>query len=609
MALILLVVPMIVYLKEVPVNEGLKNLYSSPTVGDFFNYYKVQWLIIFTVFSTVFFSFYLYTKKIILKLNIGFIPLFVYLFLVFLSSSMSKYHDIAFMGFIDRYEGFWVILCYVIICFISAHLISNEKDIKVLFGSLMICAAILSTLGISQLFNFDFLQTDFMKQLILPQKYVDSGTTLNFKFPSRYIYSTLFNPNYVGSFCAMTLPITIVTLLFSRKTYLKIFSAILSGLVLINLIGSRSSAGIVSVIITTIALVILHRKQLLKYWVPVLGILLSSSILLIILNVSLGNIISNEITDFLPKKHVQPIYKDGDTKYLTDMTFDKAKMTIYMGASPINVVFNQQSRKLEFSDDTGSKLKIMATPKDKDRFGFDSPKYIGLTFKIENNSIHIFAPNVNYFVVIDDSGSFKFVTQSNKLVDIVKAKAVGFEGYETWASSRGYIWSRSIPLIANTLVLGHGPDTFGLYFPQNDFAGLIKAFRTPYMLVDKPHNMYLQIAINTGLFSLLAFLVFIILYIVNSFKLYFKPKKEDSFYYFVGSACVLSVTGYLIAAIANDSNVNVSPLFWIILGIGFACNRLYSRELVAPPLKLNNIANKPAKKYSKSSNKQSGSIR
>ncbi|MHB8065557.1 MAG: hypothetical protein ACYDG2_23565 [Ruminiclostridium sp.] len=114
--------------------------------------------------------------------------------------------------------------------------------------------------------------------------------------------------------------------------------------------------------------------------------------------------------------------------------------------------------------------------------------------------------------------------------------------------------------------------------------------------------MYLQIAINTGFVSLVAFLVSVLWYIVRSFRLYFKPIKNDSFYYMAGSACVLSVIGFLVAGLANNSNVNISPIFWILLGIGFACNRLYKRELLVfdtntatelPAL------NKPSKKVSK----------
>ncbi|MHB8065560.1 MAG: O-antigen ligase family protein, partial [Ruminiclostridium sp.] len=221
-----------------------------------------------------------------------------------------------------------------------------------------------------------------------------------------------------------------------------------------------------------------------------------------------------------------------------------------------------------------------------------------------NNSIlEISASNTIYYVNLYNDGSFKFLNQASKPVDIVKAPSYGFKGYEEWASTRGYIWSRSIPLLKDTVLLGHGPDTYAIYFPQNDFSGKLQHLNMTYILVDKPHNMYLQIAINTGVVSLIAFLVFVLWYISSSFSLYFKPKKNDSFYYMAGSACVLSVIGFLVAGLANDSNVNISPIFWIMLGIGFACNRLYKKELLV--FDTNTTAeipalNKPSKKVSKS---------
>ena len=37
---------------------------------------------------------------------------------------------------------------------------------------------------------------------------------------------------------------------------------------------------------------------------------------------------------------------------------------------------------------------------------------------------------------------------------------------------------------------------------------------------------------------------------------------------------MLGVIGYLIAGISNDSCVTIAPIFWVLLGIGFAVNRI-----------------------------------
>ena len=132
---------------------------------------------------------------------------------------------------------------------------------------------------------------------------------------------------------------------------------------------------------------------------------------------------------------------------------------------------------------------------------------------VDNQPIFMFAlKNDNSIHIIN--------TNSKKDVDIEFPETFGFKGKEKLGSMRGYIWSRSIPMLKNNLILGSGPDTFAFRFPQNDLIGLYYAYDTPNTIVDKPHNLYLQIALNDGVIALLAFLAIMIIYIVDSIKLY-----------------------------------------------------------------------------------------
>ena len=398
LALILLILPMIVFMKSIPIKGIATEFYASTSVPDFFSYYKVLWFIVFAVSSILFVSYYAYTKKLKIKLSIGFVPLLVYYLFVFLSTSFSKYHEQALNGFIDRYEGFWVISFYMIVCFIAAHFITYEKDIKILFGALIICTTLLCILGVSQFFGFDFLQTGFFKRLILPSESSALSTSLKFNFPTKYIYLTLFNPNYVGSFCALVLPISIVILLFVKKPYLKILSGALSVLILINLIGSRSSAGLIGVFVTIILVIILLRKKIFKYWIPVVALVICCSGALIYINQSSSGLLTNEIRGFLSQKQTATVYKDGEYKFLTDMIIDKNNMTIYMGDTPIYIRFDSQNNSLSFFDDTGKDLQVVKNPNDSTVISFDSLKYLGLSIKMSNSLLTISSANTKYYV-------------------------------------------------------------------------------------------------------------------------------------------------------------------------------------------------------------------
>ena len=154
---------------------------------------------------------------------------------------------------------------------------------------------------------------------------------------------------------------------------------------------------------------------------------------------------------------------------------------------------------------------------------------------------------------------------------------IGFYGKERLGSARGYIWARSLPLLKETLLLGYGPDTYALHFPQDDYLGKWYAYGTTSIVVDKPHNLYLQIALNQGVIALIGFLILVGAYIVRSMKLY-AFRDGYSRFDIMGIAILLGIVGYLGAGVFNDSVVSVAPIFWILLGAGMAINFLIGKE-------------------------------
>ena len=93
------------------------------------------------------------------------------------------------------------------------------------------------------------------------------------------------------------------------------------------------------------------------------------------------------------------------------------------------------------------------------------------------------------------------------------------------------------------------------------------------MVVDKPHNLYLQIFMNEGGIALLAFLVMAGAYLVDSIRLY-AWRKGHTLPEILGIANCLAIIGYLFAGFFNDSVVSVAPVFWILFGAGVALNGL-----------------------------------
>ncbi|TAH64168.1 MAG: O-antigen ligase domain-containing protein, partial [Anaerolineaceae bacterium] len=177
-----------------------------------------------------------------------------------------------------------------------------------------------------------------------------------------------------------------------------------------------------------------------------------------------------------------------------------------------------------------------------------------------------------YFTNQTDQGGYYYLNNYGKLDKIIKAPGALFSGYEGYASGRGYIWSRTLPLLKKHIILGSGADTFMISFPQDDYVGLYNHGYSD-QLMTKPHNLYLQIGVQTGVLSLIAFLVFYAMYFISSVKLYIKGRYK-SYYARVGVAILVASVSYIVLGLANDSSLTVAPVFWVLIGLGITVNRL-----------------------------------
>jgi O-antigen ligase len=132
-------------------------------------------------------------------------------------------------------------------------------------------------------------------------------------------------------------------------------------------------------------------------------------------------------------------------------------------------------------------------------------------------------------------------------------------------------------MMKETLILGHGADTYSLYFPHRDYVGKYNAGWNINKIVDKPHDMYLDIIIGTGGVSLLSLLVLWGIYVIQSMKLYIRSKFEN-FTEYVGVAIMFGICGFLAAGLVNDSTVSTVPMFYGLLGTGIAINYMIKRN-------------------------------
>ena len=122
------------------------------------------------------------------------------------------------------------------------------------------------------------------------------------------------------------------------------------------------------------------------------------------------------------------------------------------------------------------------------------------------------------------------------------------------------------------------------------------------IVVDKPHNWFLQTAVNTGIVSLLLLLWFLAGILLDGLRLRFgrsvkgmealfgdpvagsimgtgsMSDDQETFarnVLLTGIFC--GVVGYALAGVFNDSVVSVAPVFWTVMGLGIGMLRFSTR--------------------------------
>ncbi|WP_407306670.1 polymerase [Desulfosporosinus sp. SB140] len=587
---LLSVVPLIVYLKVVPLTGASFDFWTGQKENlDFFSYYKMVWIIISSILSVgalaLMVAFYGFER---IKGSYYYIPIAVYAFFVILSTEFSQYTDISLTGFVDRYEGMYVLLAYMAVLFVTINLVNTEQHIKALIGALFTGAIIIGTIGVFQYLGYDIFKTAFGRSLILPAAYKQMANELQFQFSKGMIYSTLYHLDYVGSYMAMLFPLSFAMFLLSKGRWLKALLAAFSLLMAVNWLGCTSRAGLLGGIIALVILMIMMNRYIIRNWKYFLGGIVILGLVLFGLNYLskgyLGSRISSLISD--ASKITGSTGKDGGqaNSLLQGLTIkgneatlvtstESLKVQVNNGqfsfqdkeAHPINVKADPSTGKIELQDSRYKDYQITSGKANNMNTLQVQKGMINLVFRISNNQI----------ALLDNKGN---------VVNLQPVEKWGFEGKELLGSSRGYIWSRSIPLLKHTLFIGFGPDTFAIYFPQNDLVGKFYAYNGDmWQIVDKPHDLYLQVGINTGIISLLALLSLFIAYFIRSVKLYIKNDYED-FVSRAGVGVFVAVCGYLGAAFFNDSVVSVAPIFWILLGLGISINFMLEKKNSRPRL-------------------------
>ena len=549
------------------VKTGLDGMFwygESGYTVDVYAYFRMQIFIVLSIISVVYLIISALSGSAKVYKNKVYIPMLIYVVMVFISYMASDYKHMAAVGFYERYENTFVLIGYMAITFYAMNMINDERAFKLIFYIFSACCAVLGIWGVLQTFEIDIYS---LPSWLYMNSEISQMTNLKLSGAADSVRWFFTNQNYSSFFMVFPICISGMLIIWSQKIQWKIAFTVLLALMFYSLFNAKSLGGMVGAAVSAVVGLIVFNKKLIEWKTSVVLIIIAG---IVSAAVSLPSIMG-EIGSVTP---VASLF--SKTAYADDAQQEGLKYVDidYVVTDGNNIIFNFAGTEVTIKTESGRVLGVYGA--DGSEIGLNTDYMQISEGEFEDTgykTVNVKTANATWSFA-DLDGELYFVTPTGKGAKLDKVESFGFENSQDFATYRGYIWSRTLPLIKDTILIGHGADTFALYFPQADYAG---KYNIGYfsdatdIVIDKPHNMYLGMAVNTGVISLIAALCIFAFYLIDSFKIYSK-NEYSGFISLMGAGVFVAVCGFLVAGLVNDSTVQVMPTFYALLGTGFAAN-------------------------------------
>ncbi len=530
-----------------------------------------------------------------------------YAVMVTLSYLTASDKALAWRGTLDHYEGLPVLLSYAGLClcfYICAKKFSPDPWLEIFFT---INNFFVFIIGIMQTAGFNLLNTDWVIKLAVWPGTAEITSVGNSGMNSAF--ATLGNQNFMGSYLTLALPIlmysfwrastkrsllirggmlflALLTLLCSeslagtvgfcavapfiaymlhevdgenRKAYM------FSGLAISALVGyelirgfhfsSEAAAYVAAMVVFVISFAGIGaygRKQGPVPFLKFMTVIMTAGLIL----VTLGGVFVLSTAERKPWPVTE--LKVAETEVRLTIHGDRFIITPSNGSVAIEDAATSVTKKItgkaqaQFVTRSGKEVRITQLP------DASNPKIFGLV--VEKPYLVFLYGEVGGKMHLSLAGN------GGVPIELVQDKGIKLlDGLERLGSGRAYILSRSLKLVPEYWLLGAGPDNFVAVFPQNELLPKMAVDNT-YLIIDKPHNWYLQMMINTGLISALAVISLMVVLSKRVSGLF----AAESAGHLLPGILWTAIIGYGVANLFNDSVTSVAPIFWAFLGIAYA---------------------------------------
>ncbi len=569
------IIPLIVHTYSYNSNLSQFNWFPSgaDSQTDFFFGWKMITIIVVGIVMAGILFYQYFKKKQGLRFENAFYFLFFYAMFVAMSALFSSYKYWVVRGSYELFEPVWVVFVYILLCYYTYHFVQEEQQVKFILCGAGIGMAVVTLIGVFQYFGMDFFKTGFGKHLITNPSWWDNLDSLSFNMLEGTSYTTLYNPNFLSFYFGMLIPLLVCVFIAAKKAWQRVLIIVAEVLCLICLKGSRSDTGWMALVVggVILALVLLSRKK--KAFCVALAIMLIGGVAAVAVGskTDVGIQIKNTIvgTFRIDDRYAVRDIDTGTDSVMLNVRGNKMYVSYTTDESGVIVP--------NCTDENGQTLELAMTDADNQIYVINDERFAGGSIQpILLGDDNIPAISVTYdgiawdFVETQEAG-YCYLNKSGKLVKWEKIKNANLFK-EDAMSYRGHMWNVTIPLLGKHVLIGSGANTYMFEYPQDDYLGQAYIYGFNSYEV-KAHCWYLQQWVESGLIGTLALLIFMAWYAVQSIRIYRRVDLHESLSW-IGFGLFAAVLVYLIAGIANDSNVCTAPVFWGMLGLGMATNRM-----------------------------------
>lgn len=521
-----------------------------------------------------------------------FVLIGVYLLLALLSACVGLDAEISWNGAAELMQPVMMLVAYMALFYYMYIVVRGEENARVqmltfVMRAFLVLALLLTVTGVFHLLDLNYLEWDWLKSLLGME---------GMKWDGKRMILTLYHADYVGTMMTMLVPMCLTGAFYEKKRFWRILYVVAAIGCLMCLLGARSRAGLLALCVSgllmfVLRLVINPKHRLRLFAGIVAGIVIFAGAFILV-----DNMQENRVSKRLFKWNTA---KADETGFSSIETM-KSGVRFTKGFESFSVSWKKEGTAYVIScKDSSGKMISYKEAKDVDLekqkkttlaramtgapvYALEDSRYEGICFRANSylrdtlryDGFTFFCGNNAWFFT-KQNGTYKYLNLAGRLDDCVASEDAFPKSFYPFASYRGYVWSKTIALLPEVILFGVGSDNFGQFFPNNDYVSKAVC-NLDGKIYNRPHNYYLQMATDTGVLSTLCIIVFFVIYVVKTFG-DIVPKKgmgekteQKDENHLLRMGCFASIIGYLIVSLINDSMVVTAPVFWVILGMGYA---------------------------------------